>query len=39
MTHPQVLMIVSDLADSRRQVLQRVLAGQGEYPTGGMRLV
>lgn len=39
MTHPQVLMIVSDLADSRRQALQRVLAGQGEYPTGGMRLV
>jgi CRP-like cAMP-binding protein len=39
MTHPQVLMLVSDLADSRRQALQRVLAGQGEYPTGGMRLV
>ena len=39
MTHPQVLMIVSDLADSRKQALQRVLAGQGEYPTGGMRLV
>jgi CRP-like cAMP-binding protein len=39
MTHPQVLMIVSDLADSRRHALQRVLAGQGEYPTGGMRLV
>jgi CRP-like cAMP-binding protein len=39
MTHPQVLMIVSDLADSRRQALRRVLAGDGEYPTGGMRLV
>lgn len=39
MTHPQVLMIVSDLADSRRQALRKVLAGDGEYPTGGMRLV
>ncbi|ACY15870.1 cyclic nucleotide-binding domain-containing protein [Haliangium ochraceum] len=39
MTHPQVLMMVSDLADSRRHALEQVLSGQGEYPTGGMRLV
>ena len=39
MTHPQVLMMVSDLADSRRKALERVLAGEGAYPTGGMRLI
>lgn len=40
MTHPQVLMVVSELGDSRRQALERVLAGRGgEYPPAGMRLV
>ncbi|GAB4513037.1 MAG: hypothetical protein Tsb0020_31150 [Haliangiales bacterium] len=39
MTHPQVLMVVSDLAETRRQELDRILSGGGEYPPGNVRLM
>ncbi|WP_428261323.1 cyclic nucleotide-binding domain-containing protein [Haliangium sp.] len=39
MTHPQVLMVLSDLADARQRELDRILAGGGDYPPGNVRLV
>ena len=41
MTHPQVLMVVSDIAETRKRELEQVLSGDGGgYPPGGsVRLV